>query len=164
MDRESTEFSEYTWQTLYEYIERRIASARHAIQFLREDPRLPRDDPSMVESDQIHITSFETQLERLLSCLPLIREMQSRENLQAIRPIMSVEIIRLGCRRVLRDQDDYLEFAWILPKPGNRYRLQTMHTNSAPLPEDEWSPDLGLSQVVDEVEKLAREYCGRATK
>ena len=164
MDKELTEFSEYTWKTLYEYVERRIANVRHAIQFLREDPRLPRDNPSMVESDQIHIISFENQLERLLSCLPLIHAMQSRENLKAIRPIMSLEVIRLGCHCILHNQDDYLEFAWIMPKAGDRYQLETIQTSNAHPPEDEWSLDLGLSQIVDEVEKSVRDYCGGTTK
>ena len=148
----TSEVSDYTWQTLHEYIERRIAGVLHALQFLREDPRLQN-------VSEAHTTGFERELEMLRSCLPLVREMQNRENLQNISPFMSLNWIRLRCRPWHAEQDDILEFAWISPIAEGRYSLVRMSESQ----ESEKLPsfDADLMQIVEEVEKLVKETCAQ---
>ena len=143
---------DFTWQTLYEYIERRIAGALKALQFLREDPRL-------TNVDKVHTASFERELDMLRQCLPLVTEMQSRESLQDICPILSLNIIRLRCRHRHTEQDDSLEFAWISPIAEGRYSLRRMRINESQEPGKPDLFDSDLVKIVEEVEKLLKEIC-----
>jgi hypothetical protein len=149
----TTELSEYTWQTLYEYIERRIAGLLHALQFLK-DPRLQN-----VDEAQAHTAGFERQLEMLRSCLPLVSEMQNRENLQDICPVMSLNIIRLQCRHRHDKQDGFLEFAWISPIAEGRYSLKKIGTNESQGSGNLQSIEADLTQIVEEVEQLVKAIC-----
>ena len=148
----TSELSEYTWQTLYEYIERRIAGVLHALQFLREDPRLQN-------VGEAHATGFKRELEMLRSCLPLVREMQNRKGLQDISPFMSLNLIRLRCRPRHAEQDDILEFAWISPIAEGRYSLVRMGMSESQKSEKLPSLDADLNQIVEAVEKLVKETC-----
>ena len=151
--RMTAEPGEYTWQSLYEYIESRTAGVLSALQFLREDPRLQ-------DVDELHIASFDRELKMLRSCLALVSEMQHRENLQGISPILSLNMIRLRCRHPHVEQDGYLEFAWISPIAEGRYSLTIIGTNESQEPENSHPASADLIQIVEEVEKLTKEICG----
>ena len=104
---------------------------------------------------------LERELEMLRSCLPLVREMQNRENLQDICPIMSLNIIRLRCRHRYAEQDGFLEFAWISPIAEGRYSLLQMGMNESQEPEKLHASGTDLIQIVEEVEKLVKEICAQ---
>jgi hypothetical protein len=147
-----SEISDYTWQTLYEHIERRIAGDLKALQFIREDPRLK-------DLDEVHTMAFEHELEILRWYLPLVREMQTRKSLQCIYPFMSLNTIRLLCRPKHTQQEKFWEFAWITPLAEGRYSLVSRGVNESLEPEELPSLEEGLLLIVEEVEKLARELC-----
>ena len=147
-----SEPEDFTWQTLYEYIERRIADVLKALQFLREDLRLNN-------VGEAHTIGLERELEMLRQCSALVIEMQSREALQGICPILSLNIIRLRCRHQYADQEDSLEFAWISPIEEGRYSLAQLRMNE--FHESGQRPlfEADLTQIVAEVEKLVKETC-----
>jgi hypothetical protein len=148
----TSEISEYTWQTLYEYIERRITGVLKALQLLREDARLKN-------LDEVHITAFERELAMLRGYLPLVRAMQNRENLKSIRPIMSLGTIRLLCRPKHTPQENFMELAWISPIADGRYSLVRLEVIESQEPEEPNSFEVDLIQIVEEVEILVKEKC-----
>ena len=147
-----SEPEDFTWQTLYEYIERRIAGVLKALQFLREDPRLNN-------LSEAHTIGLVRELEMLRQCLALVIEMQSRESLQDICPMLSLNIIRLRCRHQYAEQDDSLEFAWISPIEEGRYSLVPLRMNEFHESGQRTSFEADLNQIVAEVEKLVKEVC-----
>jgi hypothetical protein len=147
-----SEPEDFTWQTLYEYIERRIAGVLKALQFVKEDPRL-------TNVDETYSMRFERELKMLRQCLALVIEMQSRESLQELCPILSLNIIRLRCRHQHAEQDDSLEFAWISLIGEGRYSLQRMGINESQEPTRPDSFDADLLKIVEQVEKLVKEIC-----
>ena len=148
----TSQFNEFTWQSLYETIESRIAGVRNVLQSLRDDPRLQN-------LDERYITSFERQLEVLRQCLALAIELQSRESLQDLSPILSLNSIRLRCRSRQVEQDGLFEFAWISPIAEGKYSLVKIGMNESPESGQPHSIDAVLLQIVQEVEKLVKENC-----
>src|SRR5690349_14032465 len=136
---------DFTWQTLYEHIEGMITDLLNILQSLEDHPRL--------KLDEIYTTSFEDRLAMLRSCLLLVSEMQKRENLHDICPIMSLDTIRLHCRH--RDTG----FAQISPLADGRYRIVEVGMNEHEESGKLRSLDMNLIQIVDEVEKLAKRTC-----
>src|SRR6266540_1525257 len=125
------ELDDFTWQTLYEYIERRIAGVLDTLQLIRMDSQAS-SFAHMSESQQ-------HQLNLLRSCLPLVREMQSKEDLQMICPIMSVDLIHLRCRSQPNHQVSSSDFAWITPIAEERYSLMRIETKESEAGEILWS-------------------------
>ena len=148
----TSEIENYTWQSLYEHIEKRIAGVLKALQLFREETRLKN-------LDEVHTMAFEHELEILHWYLPLVREMQSRENLQRICPIMSLNTLRLLCRPSQPQQERFVEFAWITPTAEERYSLVGMEVNESQSPEELPSFEADLIQIVEEVEKLVKVKC-----
>jgi hypothetical protein len=153
----TSEINDFTWQSLHEYIERRIAGVLNVLQSLRDDPRLQN-------LDERYTTSFERELEMLRQCLALVIEMQSRESLQDISPILSLNIIRLRCRYRYVEQDGFLEFAWISPIAERKYSLVKIGMNESPESGRPHSIDADLIQIVQEVEKLVKENCANESQ
>ena len=134
-----------TWQSLYEYIERRIVGLQNALKMIQQDVRAV----DLANST----TSLEHQLELLRWYLPLVTEMQNREDMQVICPIMSLEIIRLRCRSAQANSPD---FAWILPVANGRYSLKQRRSGES---EQVELIEGGLSQIVEIVGKLVKAIC-----
>ena len=147
-----SELNDFTWQSLYEYIERRITGTLKALKLVREDPRL-------ANVDEIYPASFERELEMLRQCLALVTEIQGRESLSDLSPILSLNIIRLRCRHRHVEQGDYVEFAWISPIGDGRYTLRQLGINESEELEKLNSFDADLVQIVEHVEKLVKEIC-----
>src|SRR5512141_1080434 len=97
--------NDLTWQSLYEYIQRRIAGALNSLQLIEKDVHASQLAEMKV--------SLERELEMLRWCLPLVREMQSKEDMQVVCPIMSLDLIRLRCRQQHDNQIRPPFFAWI---------------------------------------------------
>jgi hypothetical protein len=144
--------SEFTWQSLDEYIERRIAGVLNVLQSLRDDPRLQN-------LDERYTTSFKRELEMLRQCLALANEMKSRESLQDLSPILSLNSIRLRCRYRQVEEDGFLEFAWVSPIAEGQYSLVKIGMNESAKSGEPHSIDADLIQIVQEVEKLVKENC-----
>ncbi len=128
----------FTWQTLYEYIEGLITGVLNIQQSLKNQPQR--------KLDEIYTTTFEHELVIWRSYLLLIGEMQKRENLNAICPIMGVNTIRLFCHH------QSTSFVSITSIADGRYHLKMsggLH-----------SFDVDLIHMADEVEKLVKENCG----
>ena len=143
---------EFTWQSLYEYIERRIAGALKALKLFKEDPRF-------TDVDEIHYTSFERELQMLRQCLTLVIELQGRKSLQGISPILSLNIIRLRCREQSDESDGFVEFAWISPIAEGKYSLRQLGINASE-EIDELNPiEADLIQIVEQVEERVKELC-----
>ncbi len=133
----------FTWQSLLEYIERRITGTRNAVQMIKENMRLD-------ESSSQATKGLEHQLELLQWCIPLVKELQTKESLQNICPIMSLEIIRLRCRRQIDGQTFSSDFVWILPIADGRFNIKQ---------EDTQSFEGNLRQTVEVIERLVKEMC-----
>ena len=133
----------FTWQTLYEHIEGLITGVLNIQQSMKDHPHL--------KLDKVYTTTFEHELVIWRSYLLLVREMQKRENLDDIRPIMGLNTIRLYCP----DQDT--AFASITSIPDGRYHLQMKESKMS---ESLHSFDVDLTHRPDEVEKLVKENCG----
>ena len=142
--------SSLTWKSLYEYIERRIAGALEALELIKREAST---------NGSAHMsTSLEHQLEILQWCLPLVKEIQSHEDLQVICPIMSLELIRLGCRSQDK-QDRSSDFAWITPVGSERYNLVRLGQKQSETAEILWSYEGGISEIIEKVKTLIREIC-----
>ena len=140
------DINNFTWQSLHEYIERIISSTQNALQAFNKDARAHRLATS---------TGLEHQLDFLQWCLSLVNEMQHREDMQVICPIMSVGTIRLRCRHAQYSASD---FAWIVPIANNRYSLKRINSSE---PEVEWYFEGDTNQVIEKVEKLVKEICSQ---
>jgi hypothetical protein len=147
-----TDINDFTWQSLYEYIERRIAGAQNVIQMIKENTR--PNEPTQP------IKGLEHQIELLQWCIPLVKELQTRESLQNICPIMSLEIIRLRCRRKNDGQVYSSDFAWISPIADGRFNIRQI--NSEKSNDDILLFEGDLRQTVEKVEKLVEEICTNA--
>ena len=125
----------FTWQTLYEYIEGLIAGVVKLQQSLKEHPH--------IKVAEIYTTTFAQNLVIWHLYLLLIREMQKRENLDDIRPIMGLNTIHLYC------PDQNTSFASITATADGRYQLQMKASMF----------DVDLIHLADEIEKLVKETC-----
>jgi hypothetical protein len=144
-----------TWQSLHAYIERRITGVLETLALIQRN--FPADDRA-----QMSVT-WERQLEMLQWCLPLVREMQNRENLQGVCPILSLDAIRLKCR----SQDNQArasDFARIAPVASNRYTLVRVGRNPSQTADILWSFEGETSEIVEKVETLANEICAQQTQ
>jgi hypothetical protein len=141
--------NDLTWQSLYEYIQRRIAGTLNSLQLIEKD----------VHAGQLAEikVSLERELEMLRWCLPLVREMQNKEDMQVVCPIMSLDLIRLRCRQQHDNQDRPPFFAWISPIANERYRLARVKVNKLQEPEKLWSFEGDLTEIVEKVENLVKE-------
>ena len=140
------DINDFTWQSLYEYIERRISGAQNAIQMIKKDAHFSElSQPTRV---------LEHQLELLQWCIPLVKEIQTRESLQNICPIMSLEIIRLRCRRKNDGQVYSSDFAWVSPIADGRFNIRQIESQKS---EDTQLFEGDLRQTVEKVEKLVKE-------
>ncbi len=145
------ELNELTWQSLHEYIERRIAGALNGLQLIEKDIRAS----SLAQTK----ASLERELKMLHSCIPLVREMQNKEDMQIVCPIMSLDLIRLRCRHQHDNQVRSPDFAWISPVADGRYILARMKVNKSQELEKLWSFEGDLVQIVEKVENLVKEIC-----
>jgi len=146
------ELDEFTWQTLYEYIQRRIAGVLDTLQLINKDSQ---------GNNFAHMReSLERQQDLLQWCIPLVREMQKRENMQAICPIMSLELIRLRCRSQYDNQVQSSDFAWITPIADGMYKLVRREVNNSEA-KAPWSMEGNVSQIIEKVEILVKEVCTR---
>lgn len=142
------DINDFTWQSLYEYIERRISGAQNAIQMIKKDA-------SFSELSQ-PTKGLEHELQLLQWCIPLVKEIQTRESLQNICPIMSLEIIRMRCRSKNDRQVYSSDFAWISPIADGRFNIRQIESQKS---EDMQLFEGNLSQTVEKVEKLVKEIC-----
>jgi hypothetical protein len=142
------DINDFTWQSLYEYIERRISGAQNAIQMIKKDARFSELSPPT--------KGLEHELQLLQWCIPLVKEIQTRESLQNICPIMSLEIIRLRCRSKNDRQVYSSDFAWISPIADGRFNIRQIESQKS---EDAQLFEGSLSQTVEKVEKLVKEIC-----
>ncbi len=145
-----SEPSNFTWQSLHEYIERRIAGTLNTLQLIEKDPHVS----SFAQSK----ATLEHQLELLRWCLPLVSKMQNRKDMQAIRPMMSLDLIRLSCRHQHDSEDHSPDFAWILPIADGRYSLKQINPQE---PESSSFFEGDLIQIVEKIEKLVKEKCAK---
>jgi hypothetical protein len=147
------DINDFTWQSLYEYIERRIAGTQRVIQIIKENTH--PDELSQ------RIKGSEHQLELLQWCIPLVKELQTRESLQNICPIMSLEIIRLRCRHKTDGQVYFSDFAWILPIADGRFNIRRIESQKSedPQVEDMQLFEGNLGETLEKVEELAKEIC-----
>jgi len=146
-----TELSDFTWHSLYEHIESRITGIQKGIQIIKLNNRL-KDLPQPIEN-------LEYELERLQWCLPLVREMQAREDMQVVCPIMSVNMIRLRCRANQDNQAHSFDFAWISAIADGRFSVIRLETNESRLMAQLWSFEGNLPQTVEKIETLVKELC-----
>jgi len=147
----TTELDDLTWQSLYEYIERRITGAQNALQLIQKNTH--GDDLAQSTA------RFKRELEWLGWCLPLVSEMLNKEDMQVICPIMSLDLIRLGCRHPHDGQDHSSDFAWISPIAEGKYFLKRIRVNNPGGLETLWSFEGDLSQIVEKLENLVKEIC-----
>lgn len=133
----------FTWHTLYEYVESLIAGVVNIQQALKEHPELKLDD--------IYTSTFERELVTWRSCLLLISEIQKKEKLGSIRPIMGLNTIHLYY------EDLNTAFAYITPLANGQYRFEREKgKKSKKLENLQIVEDMNLFQVVNEVEKLIK--------
>jgi hypothetical protein len=141
----------YSWQTLQDYIERRVAGLLDSLGKI--DPDAPPDlAKEMREMAQ-------RQLKVLNRSLPLVTEMQHRENMQVIIPIMSLDMIRLGCRQCGESQVRSADFAWITPIGEEIYHLVRSGFQETGEYGALWTFEGNLRQIVEKVEELVDELC-----
>ncbi len=148
-----SDINDFTWQSLYEYIERRISGVLDVLQRINMDSQA-NDLSPMSES-------LERQLDLLRWCLPLVSEMQKKENLQVICPIMSLELIRLRCRSQHDSQVHSSDFAWITPIADGIYQLVQREVNNSET-KTPLSMEGNIFQIIEKVELLVKEKCTQA--
>jgi hypothetical protein len=139
-----SELNDFTWDSLHEYIQRRINEAESALRTMQEDGRASNLEQS--------IKVLENQIKLLHWCLPLVEEIQTSKNMHEICPIMSLEIIRLRCRQKLDSPD----FAWISPLADRKYSLKRILSQE---PEKEWLFEGSLFEIVEKIEEIVKETC-----
>jgi len=140
------DINDFTWQSLYEYIERKISGAQNAIQMIKKGAHFSE----LSQTTRV----LEHQIELLQWCIPLVKEIQTRESLQNICPIMSLEIIRLRCRRKNDGQVYSSDFAWVSPIADGRFNIRQIESQKS---EDTQLFEGDLRQTVEKVEKLVKE-------
>jgi len=139
-----------TWQSLYAYIEKRIAGVHETLELIQKN--FPATDRTQMSA------SWESKLEMLQWCLPLVREMQGRENLQVICPILSLDAIRLKCRSQV-SQTPSPDFAWIGAVASGRYKLVRVGANQSQSADILWSFEGETAEIIEKVETLVKELC-----
>ena len=142
------ELSNFNWQTLIEYIESRLAGI---LDILNEDT-FNKLDSELKES-------LHKQLNRLQRQLDLVVEIQNQNYLEFVIPIMSVDIIRLGCRKSDDNQVRTPEFAWIFPFEEGKYEVALIESKE----NKEVEPLLyfkgNLNETIEALKELACEKC-----
>ena len=148
----ASELSDFTWHSLYELIEFRITGLQKGLQFFRLHNSSEND---MTEA----IKTFEHELDVLQRYIPLVKEMQVRENMQVVCPIMSLNMIRLRCPHKPDDQDSSSDFAWISSIADGKFSIVRLDTSESRLMEELWSFEGNLPQTVEKIETLIEELC-----
>ncbi len=145
--------NDFSWQSLYEYIERIIANISSALDgFSRTDIDVDVNEDTL---------SLRQQLDHLLWLKPLVREMSSRQDMQLICPIMSVGIIRLRCHNQDAKSTRATDLAWLWSVSEKKFGLKRIKVIPGQDPETLWSIEGNLEQIVEEIEKLVREHCSQ---
>ena len=147
----ASEFEELTWQSLYEYIERRIVGVLNGLQLIEND--------KSVSSYTQTKASLEHDLDLLRWYLPLVKKMQSKEIMQVVCPIMSIGLIRLRYRPQHNSQVSLPDFAWIAAIADDRYSLVRVKVSKPEGLEKLWSFEGDLVQIVEKIENLVKEIC-----
>ena len=139
----SQPLNDYTWQSLRAYIERRIAGCQDSLDRLGT---LGKDEAGAV-MEVVH-----RELELLNRCLLVVAEVEYRKEMQLVRPILSLDLIRLACRGCP-------DFAWIQPRGEGLYRLERIGPGDTNSIETIWVFDGEIGQVVEKAVDLVKELC-----
>ena len=152
MNTASKSIDEYTWQSLQEYIERLIAGLLDSLAKIDSDT--PPDLVNRLEE------MAQQELGVLNQSLHLVVEMQRRESIQLVIPIMGVEMIRLRCRQCRDGQVRPADFAWILPVGEQVYKLVRLEFKETGEYGELWTFEGDLQQTAEKIEELVDELCG----
>jgi hypothetical protein len=144
-----------TWQSLYAHIESRIAGVLETLELIKSN--FHTDHQAQMSA------SWEHQLEMLQWCLPLVKDIQNREELQTICPIMSLDVIRLRCRshnNEVRSSD----FAWLTPVAQERFKLVRLGQSQSQKADILWAFEGETSEIIEKIETLVKEICAQQTQ
>jgi hypothetical protein len=150
MNTANRSIDEYTWQSLQDYIERRITGLLDSLAMINSDtpPDLVNRATAMAQQ----------QLEVLNRSLSLVVEMQHRGDTLLVIPIMSLDMIRLGCRQC-GDEVRSADFAWIEPVGEGVYKFVRLGFKETGEYGEIWTSKGDLEQTAEKIKKLVDELC-----
>ncbi len=148
-----SEFGNYTWQSLRDYVDRRITGLLDTITEINQ--KFPRDQAASMKK------GLRSQLEYLYWCVPLVNEFQRREDMQLISPLMSLDAIRLSCFQCIDDKVRLVEFAMIGARKEGLYRVVRVESSEGKKHKAQVLCEGSLEQTVEAVRKIVEQICGK---